>query len=417
MTCRRRPEVDQFQDDVREALEHLYDYRFLESHPLARALTGEANGWQRGTALHRLLVETINRLKPPDGTPAHSPLWRRYRHAAMRYIEKATVLQIAEELGVSERQTRRDRQDAIVAVADLLEPRLGPALRADPEGARRPPSTQSLAAMGLTLDKEVARISTPEPHSPVPLADALAGVLSIVAHLASQKGLRPRTRSPEHLPPLAAERTVVRQILLSAVMWVVELAAPNQEIEVVAEVERGNLRVGIEFSVAEPASSDRLEAAAGRLAVGSKLATMQGGSIRTERSGAVGRIELTLPTVQQPTVLIVDDNPGMRRLMRRYLSGRSYLVLEAPNATDALRLATDAQPDAVTLDLMMPTTDGWELLQALRSQPRTRQIPILVCSVLKERDLALSLGAADFLAKPITRDALLQALSGVVATG
>ncbi|MGH2457489.1 MAG: response regulator, partial [Chloroflexota bacterium] len=133
--------------------------------------------------------------------------------------------------------------------------------------------------------------------------------------------------------------------------------------------------------------------------------------------GAVGRIELVLPTSQQPTVLIVDDNPGMRRLMRRYLTGRSYLVLEAPNAADALRLASEVQPDAVTLDLMMPTTDGWELLQALRSQPRTREIPIVVCSVLKERDLALSLGAADFLAKPISRDALLQALSAVVATG
>jgi len=410
--------VDQFQDDVREALEHLYDYMFLENHPLAVAVDGEANGWKRGTTLHRLLVETINRLKPPDGTPSHSPLWRRYRHAAMRYIEKATVIQIAEELGVSERQTRRDRQDAILAVADLLEQRLGTALRAYQEGARASaPITQSAAAMGLTLDKEVARISTPEPHSPVPLSDALAGVLSIVAHLASKKELRLRTRSPDHLPPLASECTVVRQILLSVVMWVVELAAPFQEIEVVAEVERGNLRVGSAFSLAEPASSDRLEAAEGRLAVGSKLASMQGGSIRTGRSGAAGRIELVLPTAQQPTVLIVDDNPGMRRLMRRYLSGRSYLVLEASNATDALRLATDVQPDAVTLDLMMPTTDGWELLQTLRSQPRTRQIPIVVCSVLKERDLALSLGAADFLAKPITRDALLQALSGVVATG
>ncbi|MGH2460922.1 MAG: hypothetical protein ACRDIY_18860, partial [Chloroflexota bacterium] len=198
--------MDQFQDDVREALEHLYDYMFLESHPLARALAGEANGWQRGTALHRLLVETINRLKPPDGTPSHSPLWRRYRHAVLRYIEKATVLQIAEELGVSERQTRRDRQDAIVAVADLLEPRLGPALRADREGARAPPPpTQSLAAMGLTLDREVVRISTPEPHSPVALSDALAGVLSIACCTCASSS---RTTSSRPTPGTTGGRSI-----------------------------------------------------------------------------------------------------------------------------------------------------------------------------------------------------------------
>lgn len=409
--------MDQFQEDVRVALEHLYDYMFLEGHPLAAAVAGEADGWKRGTTLHRLLVETINRLKPPDGTPSHSPLWRRYRHAAMRYIEKATVIEIGEELGISERQTRRDRQEAIAAIADLLAQRLGSALRTYQEGARTSaPNTQSAAASGLTLDREVARISTPVPHSPVPMSDALTGVLSIVAYLASEKGLQLRVRSLEHLPPLASERTLVRQILLSVVMWVVELAAPTQEIQVVGAVEKGNLRLGSEFILAEAAGQETLEAAEERLAVGLKLASMQGGAIRTERSGKAGRIELFLPTAQQPTVLIIDDNPGMRRLMRRYLSGRSYLVLEAPNATDALRLATDAQPNAITLDLMMPTTDGWELLQTLRSLPRTREIPIVVCSVLKERDLALSLGAADFLAKPITRDALLHALSSVVAT-
>src|SRR5258708_39463690 len=66
---------------VHDALEHLYDYVFLQSHPLNERLGNLPSEWNRGAALHRLLVETIEQLKPTSGTPAHSHLWRRYRHA------------------------------------------------------------------------------------------------------------------------------------------------------------------------------------------------------------------------------------------------------------------------------------------------------------------------------------------------
>jgi hypothetical protein len=111
---------------------------FLGTTPLAERVAEVPGGWNRGAMLHRLLLEAIEQLKPPAGTPAHSSLWRRYRHAFLRYVEGATVVQVANELGISERQARRDNQDAVQAIAAFLSARLRPTPRAQEPPASRP---------------------------------------------------------------------------------------------------------------------------------------------------------------------------------------------------------------------------------------------------------------------------------------
>jgi CheY-like chemotaxis protein len=85
-------------------------------------------------------------------------------------------------------------------------------------------------------------------------------------------------------------------------------------------------------------------------------------------------------------------------------------VLHANTGQRALALAHDDRPDAITLDLMMPLQDGLELLKCLKADPATRDTPVVVCSVLREQALAISLGADQFLVKPVTQQALLAAL-------
>ena len=118
---------------------------------------------------------------------------------------------------------------------------------------------------------------------------------------------------------------------------------------------------------------------------------------------------LTLPSGQAAVVLVVDDNADVIHLFRRYLEG-IYDVVEASSGEQALRLAREIRPRLITLDVMMPAQDGWEVLQTLKHDPTTADVPIIVCSVLRERELAISLGAADFLAKPITGRQLVSAL-------
>jgi len=400
--------------DVQEALEHLYDYVFLQHNHLSSVVGTTVEGWHRGASLHRQLVETIDRLKPPPGTPPHSQLWRRYRHAFMRYIESATVAQIAEELGVSERQARRDNREAVEAVAALLRQRLGPSLETLPSTEpSAPPALRVAGARGVGLQKEVERIGAIEPHGPTNLEDVVTGSIATVSNLAQDKSIAFAIRMPTVSSLISAERTAIRQVVLGLLVGAIDLAVSDSQIVVSVEVDRDLASVAITAVRAERAPADSIERFQGRLSIAKKLAAPFGIAIVDQLAERELQVSFNAPTVRQTTVLLVDDNPGMLRLLKRYLGGSEYTVVEANTPDEALALTLEIQPDVITLDVMMPSKDGWEVLQTLRAQPRTQHIPVVVCSVLKEQDLARSLGAAAFLAKPINQAALLRALSEV----
>jgi Amt family ammonium transporter len=85
-------------------------------------------------------------------------------------------------------------------------------------------------------------------------------------------------------------------------------------------------------------------------------------------------------------------------------------VVAATSSQEGLHLAQTLEPDAIVLDIMMPEMDGWELLQRLRAHPKTQEIPVVICSVINDPDLARSLGASFFLPKPVSRRAVLDVL-------
>jgi CheY-like chemotaxis protein len=94
-------------------------------------------------------------------------------------------------------------------------------------------------------------------------------------------------------------------------------------------------------------------------------------------------------------------------LFRRYLAGRGYRVLEAHSAEEAVEIAARHPLRLIILDVMMPEQDGWEVLQRLRGAEHTHDTPIMICSVLDEPQLAMTLGASDYLSKPVTQNDLL----------
>jgi PAS domain S-box-containing protein len=112
----------------------------------------------------------------------------------------------------------------------------------------------------------------------------------------------------------------------------------------------------------------------------------------------------------QPTVLVIDDDPAARDLMQRYLAREHVNALMAASGEEGLRMAREQRCDLITLDVLMPGMDGWAVLQALKSDPATCDIPVVVVSILEDRNLGYSLGAAEFLSKPIDRDRLLNVL-------
>jgi signal transduction histidine kinase/CheY-like chemotaxis protein len=102
-------------------------------------------------------------------------------------------------------------------------------------------------------------------------------------------------------------------------------------------------------------------------------------------------------------VLIVDDDPAAHDLLTAMLKGERYRLVHAMNGEEALQLARKVQPDAITLDVLMPKTDGWAVLSALKADSELCDIPVVMVSVVTDRGLGLSLGAIDVLTKPVDR--------------
>jgi len=112
----------------------------------------------------------------------------------------------------------------------------------------------------------------------------------------------------------------------------------------------------------------------------------------------------------QKTVLCVDDDEGVITLFRRYLSKQGYRVIGLTESTTVMEVAQRIQPFAITLDVMMPKKDGWQVIQELKSDPKTQDIPVIMCSIVSDKDQGISLGASGYLVKPIMEKELLAAL-------
>src|SRR6202158_3915667 len=106
------------------------------------------------------------------------------------------------------------------------------------------------------------------------------------------------------------------------------------------------------------------------------------------------------------TVLVVDDDPSVLSLLAKTLEKDGYRVVSAPHGGEAVALARQHRPQAITLDVLMPQMDGWAALKEFKADAELRDIPVIMVSVLNERGMAIPLGAADFVTKPVDRQRL-----------
>jgi len=400
-----------FAQGVRDSIKHLHDRSYLSRHPLARELAADGHPLS-GDDLRRALVDAIKQLRPATGAAPSSAEWRRYRHLVLRDVEGQSLAQIAQSLGVSPRQASRDYQEAVAAVSDLLwlgGP--GRAVQQAQGGGSVSPVPASIAVPGLA--DEAASVAAGDAGT-TDLAQALAGVLATIKPLADASGAAFRTVVSDTLPPLAVSRTLLRQALLSLLSYVLEVAPGARILLAQADTARGvTLRMlpegrsdaGLSLRPPSPEAEQLLE-------TGRQLLAAQGASVAAGDDPAIDPLlTLVLPPIPLRTVLVVDDNPDVVSLFRRFLRGEPYRLIQATTAASAVPLALSMRPNAVILDLMMPTQDGWDVLQQLRNHAGTRDLSVIVCSVLPERKLALSLGVDAFLPKPVTQTALREELA------
>jgi CheY-like chemotaxis protein/anti-sigma regulatory factor (Ser/Thr protein kinase) len=103
-------------------------------------------------------------------------------------------------------------------------------------------------------------------------------------------------------------------------------------------------------------------------------------------------------------VLVIDDDPNVHDLLRRFLSRDGWHVISATGGEEGLRLARETRPDVIVLDVQMPSVDGWSVLQSLKSDPELKSIPVVILTMIDQKSLGYSLGASEYLLKPVDRE-------------
>jgi PAS domain S-box-containing protein len=111
------------------------------------------------------------------------------------------------------------------------------------------------------------------------------------------------------------------------------------------------------------------------------------------------------------TVLVIDDDPEARDIVERLLRKDDFVVVTADSGEEGLRLAHELRPAAITLDVIMPDMDGWAVLRALKADPSLRDVPVVMLTMLDDKTRGYSLGATDYLVKPVDRDQLRSVVS------
>lgn len=399
----------QFEKHTHDALAHLYDLPYLRDHPLTRWLEPIAGAEAPGRVLRRIILDAIQDLKPPPDSPHDTAAAARYQFLYLRYVKGQSIDEIAKQLSLGERQLYRRQHDALEVVTSTLARKLRV-----PSGDDRgtdPVSEMADSAPGAdaTTRSEVDRIGTARPTTPTDLHQVLQGIVATVAQLTRADSRSLSVRLETRLRPIAADRVAVRQAILGLLMFAIESSIAG-DIEVMAEQSMAGVDLRVGFPPKPGLDVDELLDGDGNLAVCRRLIALQGGTMRWQMKGMAFEFIVGLPFACPRSVLIVDDNTDTLQLFSRYLEAHAHRVLTASTGEEALRVVADEHPDAVVLDVMLPSADGYEALQSLRSDPVTADVPVVICTVLKQRDLALSLGATDFLPKPATQGDLLAAL-------
>jgi CheY-like chemotaxis protein len=109
-------------------------------------------------------------------------------------------------------------------------------------------------------------------------------------------------------------------------------------------------------------------------------------------------------------VLVIDDDPAVRDVLSRYLTQEGFLVETAETGEEGQRLVHEIRPDIVILDVFLPGIDGWAVLAALKATPEVADIPVIMLTIAEEKERSISMGAANYLLKPIDRAHLIEIL-------
>ncbi|MFK5952882.1 MAG: response regulator, partial [Desulfobacterium sp.] len=288
---------------------------------------------------------------------------------------------------------------------------------------------------------------------PFQISSTIDTIMERLTPLAREKGIELHMTLPDALPQVNSDENRVHQILQNLISNAVKF---TQQGKVSISMEQAgqtihlmvsDTGIGIsknhlphifeEFRQVDGTSSRSYEGTGLGLAIASKAAEMLGGNIDVRSTlGQGSTFTLTLPLVYrestpaplpeplaiqplaetQPTrktILVVDDEPKSLTMISNYLSREGYNIITATSGQEALQLAQSHRPFAITLDVIMPEMDGFEVLQHLKQTTETKDIPVIMVSMSNDRATGMALGAVGYISKPVNRDLLIAEINSL----
>jgi signal transduction histidine kinase/DNA-binding response OmpR family regulator len=287
------------------------------------------------------------------------------------------------------------------------------------------------------------------------IAELVDEVTKTIEPLAIKNGNQLVVRGGETIGTIYADQMRVRQALMNLVGNAVKFTENGTVTISISKEDRGTgNRIAIavedtgigmspkqlgrlfqEFSQADSTTTRRYGGTGLGLVISQRFCQMMGGDITVESelgrgskftiflpaevAGTAGASEVKVPAASplhdQPTkdralVLVVDDDATACEIIGRYLEREGFEVAMASGGREGLRLASALNPTAITLDIAMPDLDGWTVLAALKGNPATSHIPVVLLTIVDEKSRGFALGATEYLVKPIDREQLIRAL-------
>jgi CheY-like chemotaxis protein len=387
---------EEFKQELQEALSHLHDPDYVASERLCAAIGCDL---QDGLpSVQSTILHAIERLKPPPDTPSSALTKQVYDLLHNRFVLELTQEETAYRIDVSRRTVSRMQHRAVHALAGTLWEHGQP--------------TKGAAADIQSLDwrsqvqRELDSLQAKTPDALTDVEEALGNVLGFMGPLAAKLGTRIEVKSVQPGLVAAVHPVLLQQVLISAVKRLAPHISDGQ-IAIYARLEDGNAKITLTGAAA-------VENGLSETDLTSDIPLSRDMSIEACVDGSQAFVWVSAPSVSKVTVLAVDDNEDMARFYRDCTIGTRYHIVHAAQGSGLIEVVEATTPDVIVLDVMLPDVDGWRLLMRLRENPKTRSIPVIVCSVVREEDLALSLGAAGYLTKPVRPRQFVQALDQVV---
>lgn len=387
MTTHNQRPPDEFIEQVKHALENLYDLPVLNRHPLATGAPHGAVSEPQGQRLRRELITTIEALNPGKDVGQRTNAARTYSLLNMHYVSGMTLQEAANQLGISLRQAYRDLKTGCEGVGEMVW------------FNRR--AADSDDAQVSSLANELARLEGNQ--TPTELTALLNSAIKAVQRLMEQQHITLTYHAPPFPVILSANPAAAQQIFISLFSGAIQAAQPTQTLQAALVQSQQDWLFSLSFMPKESAEmpiSTPIREFIKQLRFEHRQILSLNGLLTIElKMHAYGT-----------RILMIDDNQGLADLLQRFLPEPRYKVIAANTGTEGLHYAVNLQPDVILLDLMMPDMNGWDVLQRIRTDERTREIPVAICSVVSDPELAYSLGATLVIAKPISRDGILTAL-------